>query len=74
MVAIPKFIWAYCRKCGGPCKQINPAWLRQKRESHGYSLRATALKFGVSAPYLSDVELGHRRCTAILRVKYEAMR
>jgi hypothetical protein len=37
--------------------------LRKLRESRNMSLRDVAKKLGISAPYLSDVELGRRRMT-----------
>jgi len=37
--------------------------LRKLRESRDMSLRDAAKKLGISAPYLSDVELGRRRMT-----------
>ena len=37
------------------CKSV-----RVKREALGVSLRSFATKIGVSAPYLSDIELGRR--------------
>lgn len=48
---------------------LDDAWrefgrvLRNLRKSKAMSLRYAAKKLGVSAPYLSDVELGRRRMT-----------
>lgn len=50
-------------------KRLDSAWaefgqvLRRLRESRNMSLREAAKVLGVSAPYLSDVELGRRRMT-----------
>jgi hypothetical protein len=35
--------------------------IREKRTAAGLSLRAVAGELGLSVPYLSDIELGHRR-------------
>lgn len=44
---------------------------RQRRESEGMSLRETARRSCLSAPFLSDLERGRRNWTATLEAKYE---
>lgn len=56
-------------KLGKANEALGDAWtafgrvLRKLRESKHMSLRDAAKKLGISAPYLSDVELGRRRMT-----------
>lgn len=59
-----------CPSCGGSGKRVrpNPAWLRWVRTEAHITLRAWARQLKLSAPYISDIERGHRACTgAILR-------
>jgi predicted transcriptional regulator len=53
-----------CRHCGGTGKEIDSFAcgqdLRNEREDVGISLRQMAKILNVSAPYLSDLELGRR--------------
>lgn len=53
-----------CRYCNGTGKETDQAALgkqmRKLREACGRSLRDVARGLGVSAPYLSDLELGER--------------
>lgn len=58
-----KYIPGNCPKCRRPLKlkEIRPGWLREEREKRGLSLRAAAKTLGMSAAYLSDIELGRRK-------------
>lgn len=53
-----------CRTCNGtgfePDHQQIGREMRARRMVAGLSLRAVAQEMGVSAAYLSDLELGHR--------------
>ncbi len=53
-----------CPKCGGTGRvsddRVVGAKLRKQRKDHGRSLRSIAKAIGVSAAYLSDLELGNR--------------
>lgn len=52
-----------CHHCdgNGTIREINPAWLREVRKKKGISIRQMAKKLKLSAPFISDVELGRRR-------------
>ncbi len=52
-----------CPKCNGTGRIPDPERLRKVRLKKGLSLRAMAESIGVSAAYLSDVELGRRAAT-----------
>lgn len=56
-----------CPKCSGSGKIDDPRAvgqaLRDKREAAGKSLREVAAFMKVTAAFLSDCELGHRRLT-----------
>lgn len=56
-----------CRKCGGTGKEIDPAGvgliMRKSRIKANVSLRDMAKRMDISAPYLSDLELGRRDWT-----------
>ncbi|HYN07412.1 MAG TPA: helix-turn-helix transcriptional regulator [Vicinamibacterales bacterium] len=49
----------------------NPAYLRQAREQAGVSLRAMARAVGYSAPYVSDLERGHRELSPTMLDQFE---
>lgn len=53
-----------CTKClgNGTVDRVSPASLRKARLTAGISLRTMALRIGISAPYLVDIELGRRGC------------
>jgi predicted transcriptional regulator len=70
---VKKFAHGACPKCGTPRTVVNPEWLRAVRVGQGLSVRTMATRIGVSAPYVSDVERGHRACTAKMRAAYEAL-
>lgn len=54
-----------CSSCGGTGlhRFVDPQWLRARRKAAGRSLRDLGRQLGLSAPYLSDVELGRRSIT-----------
>jgi transcriptional regulator with XRE-family HTH domain len=62
-----------CPRCSGRGKLPNPATagttMRRLRESSGISLRKVAKECGISAPFLSDLELGDCHWTNTLEVK-----
>ena len=43
------------------------AEMRRRREAKGFALREVARRLGISAPFLSDLELGRRNWTEELR-------
>lgn len=53
-----------CPKCDGTGQVIDPRMLGQKmrqlRERQGVTLREIARRLDLSAPYVSDLELGRR--------------
>lgn len=55
-----------CPTCLGLGKLPEPSDARIRREAAGVSLRRTADAMGISAPYLSDLERGHRTWSALL--------
>jgi Ribonuclease G/E len=59
---IYKYIKKPCSHCKGVGYNIhlNGAWIRKTREIKKISLRTMAKSLGISAAYLSDVELGRR--------------
>lgn len=52
-----------CPRCGGTGTVASPSAMRKLREDAGVTLRQLAKQMNVSAPYLSDLELGHRQWT-----------
>lgn len=56
-----------CRKCGGTGKELDPLGvgllMRKARIKANVSLRDMAKRMDISAPYLSDLELGRRDWT-----------
>lgn len=60
----PQMIPACCTKCNAPLPsgEYNPEWVRFTRLNAGVSLRELARRIGISAPYLSDIEHGRRKC------------
>lgn len=52
-----------CQTCNGDghVARIDGIAIRRLRQDAGYSLRTMADKLGISAAYLSDMELGRRR-------------
>ncbi len=49
----------------------NPDYLRQARVQAGVSLRAMARAAGYSAPYVSDLERGHRELSPTMLDAFE---
>lgn len=64
-----------CECCHGTGVQVDQRELgdslRQKREAAHISLRSMAADLGISAPYLSDLERGHRHWSPALRARFE---
>lgn len=58
-----KYIIENCEFCKGTGQHriFNGRWFRQERKSRKVSLRKVAIDLGISAAYLSDVELGRRK-------------
>ena len=71
----PKWIQVACDHCNGKgaVERVNPKWLREMRVTAGTSLRAMARTIGVSAPFLSDVELGRRNANVAILKAYGAI-
>jgi transcriptional regulator with XRE-family HTH domain len=68
-----------CDKCGGTGKIESPvlagSFRRKIRKQYGLTLRAVATKMGVSAAYVSDLELGRRNWSPAVSAQYDnAMR
>lgn len=62
-----------CAHCGTG-RLVNPAWLRERREAAGLTLRDVgALVGGMSAQYLCDIERGRRACPVRVREAYERL-
>lgn len=66
MKEVVKEIEAYNQKCYDYAMELE-AWaeelgpiLREGRQKKGFTLRAMAKKLDISAPFLSDMELGKR--------------
>ena len=68
---ISKFTHSTCPTCGTPRSVINGAWLRERRLRAGFTLRGFAMRVGVSAPYISDIEHNRRRCLPGMRDAYD---
>ncbi len=71
----PKWVRQPCDHCNGKgtVERVNPKWLREMRVTAGTSLRAMARSIGVSAPFLSDVELGRRNPNVAILKAYGAL-
>lgn len=54
------FMDIHCKTCGGVDTVVDGAYLRWKRQRAGMTLRDLGKKLGVSAVYLSDIELNRR--------------
>lgn len=68
-----KFTDEPCPRCGTAQKVVNGAWLRHRRQTAGLSLRDMAKRLGLSAPYISDVELKRRHALPHIVKGYEAL-
>lgn len=75
MVNMEKYTTVQCLNCGGTgkIKSINPAYLRKRREDAEIGVREFARQLGLSAAYISDVELGRRFPTAEIIHAYEKL-
>lgn len=74
MTTIPKKYTAKeCEFCGGhgTVERINGYYIRVLRENAGISLRQAAIQLGVSAAYLSDMELGKARIKELVATFFE---
>ena len=62
MAEIP-YDYPTCQHCSGrgQVERVDGRSIRRSRETAGLSLRSVADRVGVSASYLSDMELGRRR-------------
>lgn len=71
-----RYTVSMCLACdgAGAVRRINGLWLRWQRERAGYSLRRFAQQIGFSAPYVSDIERGHRGCSPLIESQYAALR
>lgn len=71
----PRFLSEPCDHCNatGMVERVNPKWLREMRQSAGISLRAMAKRLDISAPFLSDVELGRRNPNIAILKAYGAL-
>ena len=67
-----QFLDGACPTCGGngAIRMVNPAWLRERREAAGLSLRDVGAAMGWSAVYISDIERGRRAVPAKLHDYY----
>jgi hypothetical protein len=72
MTKTPQLAKITCRHCEGLGYRwgFNPSWARREREKARLTLRAVAVKMGVSAAYLSDMELGRRPFTEEMEEKF----
>jgi predicted transcriptional regulator len=62
-----------CPTCGHPRKRWNGAYLRSVREASDKSLRALARDAGLSASFVSDVELNRRNLNVALLQAYRRL-
>jgi len=66
-----------CDKCGGtgevPDDREVGKEMRRRRMTAGFTLRDVARHMQISAPYLSDIELGRRRLTPERRRTFNAV-
>jgi len=64
-----------CDKCGGTGRIESPvlagSFRRKIRKQYGHSLRAVATQMGVSAAYVSDLELGRRNWSPTVAAQYD---
>jgi transcriptional regulator with XRE-family HTH domain len=68
-----KFTQRPCPTCGTPQRVIDGQWLRTRRKVARIGLREMARRLGFSAPYISDIELNRRNCSAEILKAYEAL-
>ena len=70
MNAAPSSDYKLCPNCGGDGIVIRASALRHMRKQARRGLRETALKMGISAPYLCDLELGRSEWSSGLVEKF----
>ena len=65
-----------CKECGGKGTRqvVLPESLKQARIAAGISMRSLAKRLGFTAPYLSDIENGRRRCTFEIEEAYTMLK
>lgn len=63
-----------CTKCQHPRDVVSGDWMRWKRERSRFGLRELAVRLGLSAAYLSDVERNKRNVTPALHESYTKLR
>lgn len=68
-----KFTLQPCPTCKHPRLVVSWNWLRERRRKAKVTLREVARRLEFSAPYISDIEHGRRRCTAKIQQFYEAL-
>ena len=68
-----RLIEAACPTCHQGRLVVNHRWLRLRREAAGILMREFARKVGLSAAYISDIELGRRNCRPEILTQYEAL-
>jgi predicted transcriptional regulator len=66
------------RRCPMKCEDgeivvVRGEWCRWVRQRAGLSLREVARRMKLTAPYISDVELGRRAVTKRMRAFYEGL-
>jgi predicted transcriptional regulator len=68
----PRTLTLPCPRCDGrgELERVDGASLREIREESDLSLREFAERIGLSAAYVSDVELGRRRATEKIVEQY----
>jgi len=62
-----------CSKCGEKTHDINPEWLKWRRERAGYTMRGAANLWQKTPAYLSLLESGQTRCTLPMLTLYEEL-
>lgn len=72
---MPLTFSAFCPTCRGSGEVLKPNLkaMRAKREKLGLSVRKLAKRLKLSAPFLSDVELGRRPCPAHVLKSYQRL-
>jgi hypothetical protein len=72
MRATPQVTKIPCRHCDGLGYRLafNPAWARQARKKAGLTLQDVAEAMGITAAYLSDMELGKKPFTQQMEDKF----
>jgi DNA-binding XRE family transcriptional regulator len=69
-VTMNKTITTPCPHCGQDMRLPKGLYLRDLREAAGISQREFGKKFGVSSPYISDIERNRRECPPEIKAAY----